>query len=249
MNGLILHAGARKATFDEVASTRTPVATETYQPVPHGELLELVKRELSLSSMNIVDEAYGLWRGGQRLFGVLQLENDAADYGLTIGIRNSHDKTMPASVALGSLVFVCDNMAFSGEVTMRRKHTVNIFRDLPGLVSQSVAALIEGKGRQAERIQAYKDMQLSDEQAHDFMIQGIRRRVMPVTKLAKWIQEWDRPKHDVFKERTLWSLFNGATEALKGSLAELPTRTKALHGLSDQFAGIEGVTVNAKALI
>ena len=62
------------------------------------------------------------------------------DYGLVIGLRNSHDKSFPASIALGSGVFVCDNLAFSAEVTIARRHTRFIERDLPRVVHTAVGA-------------------------------------------------------------------------------------------------------------
>ncbi|MBC2592752.1 hypothetical protein H5P28_00615 [Ruficoccus amylovorans] len=41
-----------------------------------------------------------------------------------------------------------------------------------------------------------------------------------------------------FRERTLWSLQNAFTEALKGNLNLLPTRTERLHRLLDAHAGV-----------
>jgi hypothetical protein len=38
------------------------------------------------------------------------------DFGLVAGVRNSHDKSFPASLVLGASMFVCDNLSFSGEV-------------------------------------------------------------------------------------------------------------------------------------
>lgn len=41
------------------------------------------------------------------------------------------------------------------------------------------------------------------------------------------------------RDRNVWSLFNSFTEALKeGSLAELPKRTEALHGLLEIHVGL-----------
>ena len=60
----------------------------------------------------VANEAHALWSDGLRYFGLLEVTNGAAhdDYGLVIGLRNSHDKSFPASIALGSGVFVCDNL-------------------------------------------------------------------------------------------------------------------------------------------
>ena len=51
--------------------------------------------------------------------------------------------------------------------------------------------------------------------------------------------ECHKETHDVFQQRNVWSLFNSFTEALKeGSLAELPRRSEALHGLLDSHVGL-----------
>ena len=40
-----------------------------------------------------------------------------------VGFRNSHDKSMVAGICAGARVFVCDNLAFSGDFSEKRKHT------------------------------------------------------------------------------------------------------------------------------
>ena len=53
------------------------------------------------------------------------------------------------------------------------------------------------------------------------------------------LREWREPRHQEFKGRDVWSLFNSFTEALKdGNLAELPKRTESLHGLLDVAVGL-----------
>ena len=44
---------------------------------------------------------------------------------LSVGIRNSIDKTLPLGFCAGNRVFVCDNLSFSAELLVNRKHTVN----------------------------------------------------------------------------------------------------------------------------
>src|SRR5437868_4477501 len=47
---------------------------------------------------------------------------------------------LPAA-AFGSRVFVCSNLAFIGDHVIKRKHTANSKRDLPGLVSEVIEHL------------------------------------------------------------------------------------------------------------
>jgi hypothetical protein len=70
-------------------------------------------------------------------------------------------------------VFVCDNLAFSAEIIIARKHTVFIERDLPQLVSAAMGRLGEVRQHQDERIALYKETTLSDTLAHDLMIRAV----------------------------------------------------------------------------
>jgi hypothetical protein len=243
MLDLCLHTGARRVARDDVAAAPTPDRTRSWVPVPHQRLLDLVRRTLEASGLSVVNEAHALWNDGARYFGLLEVVNGTthADYGLVVGLRNSHDKTFPAGLACGSGVFVCDNLAFSGEVKLARKHTRYIERDLPQLVARAVGRLGDLRRQQDQRLDAYRTHHITDESAHDLMVRAIDARVLPVTSLPKVVDEWREPSHEEFAADgpTVWRLFNGFTEALKGrNLAELPRRTQALHGLLDVACGI-----------
>ena len=140
---LILHCGGKHTSRDDLMAAPTPAATETWQPIPHIDLLNSVGETLERSGMTIVNEAHGLSKDGDRYFGMLQVMNgnNPEDYAMIVGVRNSHDKSFPAALALGAGVFVCDNLSFSGEVKLARRHTRNILRDLPGLVDRGVGLL------------------------------------------------------------------------------------------------------------
>jgi len=242
MKGLILHTGAHDATREQVAAVATPAAEGIWHPIPHLTIRDLVAEQVTANGLVVKEEAYGLWKDGLRAFGLLGLGNgdNHEDFRMVLGWRNSHDKSFPAAGALGSHVFVCDNLAFSGEVTFARKHTINVMRDLPGLVVEAVGRLLGARNLQEERIAAYKEYALTNERAHDIVIQSLDTRIIGATRIPQVLAQWRHPQHDDFTPRTVWSLFNAYTENLKGmSLFELPRRTTRLHGLMDQVVGIE----------
>lgn len=242
MNGLVLHAGANAATRDQVAAVATPEPVGIWHPIPHLTIRDLVAEQATKNGLVVKEEAYGLWKDGLRAFGLLGLGNGSGpkDFRMVLGWRNSHDKSFPAGGALGSHVFVCDNLAFSGEVTFARRHTVYVLRDLPGLVVEAVGRLLSARNLQEERIAAYKAFALTDAKAHDVVIQSLDTRIIGPVRIPQVLDQWRHPVHDDFKPRTVWSLFNAYTENLKGmSLFELPRRTTRLHGLMDQVVGIE----------
>jgi hypothetical protein len=240
MNGLMLHAGASAATLEQVAEVTTPAAEKGWQPIAHVDVINLVQSTLAQRNLTVVSQGFALWQNGMRMFGVLELRNGQtpSDYALTIGVRNSHDKSFAAGAALGSKVFVCDNMAFSGEITFARKHTLNIARDLPQLVSAAIGRLVDLRGWQDKRIAAYKQYEMTDALAHDIIVRSLDRKVIGPMKVLDVLKEYREPRHDDFKPRTAWSLFNAYTEISKGTIRQLSRRTSALHGLMDDVCGV-----------
>jgi Domain of unknown function (DUF932) len=240
---LFLHCGANHVTREQVAEIHTPLRTPSWVPIAHNRLLIGVQRSLERAGLHVVTEAHGLTRDGARYFGLLQVANGSTsdDFGLVVGVRNSHDKSFPAALVLGASVFVCDNLSFSGEVRLARKHTAYIERDLPRLVDRAVGMLGDLRRTQEQRFTAYQGHELSDGQAHDLVIQALDARVVPVTNLPAVLQQWREPNHPEFRDgRTAWRLFNAFTEVLKGRLDVLPARTQALHGLMDAACGLVG---------
>jgi hypothetical protein len=243
MLNLMLHCGARAASREQIEYSPTPERTQTWVPIPHARMLDLVERTVDGFGFQIQQQAHALWGEGKRYFGLMELTNGhaAEDYGLVIGLRNSHDKSFPAGIAIGNQVFCCDNLSFFGDVVLARKHTRFIERDLPGIVNEAVGRLNDLRVEQDQRVEAYKTKRLQDKTAHDIMVRAIDNRVMPVTALPTVLQEWKEPQHEEFRldGKTAWRLFNAFTEGLKGrSLTALPRRSQRLHGLLDRVCDL-----------
>lgn len=238
MLNLALHCGAQSVPAAEVLDCPTPASTKSWQPIPHGRLLDLVEDSLDCTGLRVVNQAHALSRDGNRYFGLLEVQNgkQSRDYGLVVGLRNSHDQTFPAGLVVGSGVFVCDNLSFSGEVNLSRRHTRFIQRDLPQLVQRAVGQLGNLRIQQDQRIEAYKNTTLEKRDAHHLLVEAMRMQVLPATRLPVAVQEYERPSHPEFRDTrpNCWRLFNAVTESIKGrSLDILPKRTQALHGLLD----------------
>ncbi len=227
MLNLCIHCGSQRVEREQIEHCPTPPRTQTWVPIPHHRLLGRVESSLLGAGLRVMNQAHALSADRMRYFGLLEVANGHAqdDYGLVLGLRNSHDKRFPASLAIGSGVFVCDNLAFSGEVTIARRHTVFIERDLPQLVNRAVGRLGEIRGLQDQRIATYKQAELQDAAVHDLIVRAVDARVLPVTRLPEVVREWRQPRHREFVDagRTAWRLFNAFTEALKGrNLEALP---------------------------
>jgi len=237
---LILHCGAHAVDRAVLENVPTPRATATWQPVAHIDLLTTVEDQLNGFGLQVVEEAHGLTHDGKRYFGLLQVANgrDTQEYALVLGLRNSHDKVLPAGLVAGSQVFVCDNLAFMGEIKVFRKHTRFCLRDLPGMISDALGGLRNLWRRQDDRILTFKAHELPDHDAHDLIIHALDAGVICGEKVPALLEQWRNPKHEEFQPRTLWSWFNATTEILKGNLPLLPRRTTALYQVCDEYVSL-----------
>ncbi len=237
---LMLHCGADAVERSVIDMTPTPDATDSWTPIPHRLLLDRVQRQITRGGLQVVQEAHGLTHDGNRYFGMLQVANgqNANDYGLVLGIRNSHDKSFPAAISLGAGVFVCDNLSFSGEIKLARRHTRFILRDLPQVISRAVGMLGTHREKQDLRIAAYKEHELDDINAHDVVINALDCGAVVSSKIQQVLKEYREPQHEEFRPRTAWSLFNAFTEVAKGNATQALKRTQSLHGLMDSVCQI-----------
>lgn len=216
---LVVHRGGWSATKADLAAVPVPEPTESYHPVPYGRFIEEVELHVPRFGLSVRSSQFALAREGGQMFGVLTCSNGIpdCDYALAIGVRNSYDRSLAVGLTLGSRVFCCDNLAFSGEVTMHRKHTVNVFRDLPDLIYRMLSQVSAMRGRTDGEIAAMKVRELPPAHAHHLMIEAIRANVLPASRLPKVIEAWEEPRHEEFTPRTAWSLFNAFTEVAKGT--------------------------------
>jgi hypothetical protein len=243
---LILHCGAAKVSLEEVTKVDTPKPKDRWHPISHRRLYDQVTSALGKLNMRVVHEAHALNRGGLRYFSLLQVANcqeASEDFAYVLGLRNSHDKTFPAGLVVGSGAFICDNLSFDGEIKIARKHTTHIERDLPILTGRAVGMLSEKWNNMAHRFDAYKQQELTDTQVHDLVIRGLDLGACTGQQIPHIIKEWRNPRHHEFVEcgKTAWRLFNSFTECMKGSgLFVMPKRTQSLHTLLDAECNILG---------
>lgn len=230
---LNLHSGGELVEYEALREMETPPATATHVPIEHHRLISLVRGTLAMFNHEIVEEHFALDHDGQRFFGLMELRSPYTGYTDTLGLRNSHDKSTPIGIAFGSKVFVCSNMAFIGEHVIRRRHTANAKRELPGLLMEIIEPLAIQRERQAKTFEHYRHAMLTDERADHVVLDLYRQGVINVQRIPEVLKEWDTPTFDEFDQRNAWRLFNATTFALNGRIAENPSATARLHQVID----------------
>ena len=229
---LMLHAGGEALDYAALRALPTPAPTDTHVPIPHHSVVDMVKYSLGFFGHELLEEHHATTPDGMNYFGVLSLRSPYGDYTDMVGLRNSHKKQFPIGIAIGSRVFVCDNLAFNADHLIKRKHTANAKRDLPGLVAEVIEPLHDARKSQALTFDRYKALPLPDELADQSIMQMYRQGVINVTRIAEVLKAYEEPPHD-WGDKTPWRLFNAATFALTGRVAENPAATRQLHDVID----------------
>ena len=236
MSNVVSHTpGDQLLSRGELALVPTPSATATHRPIPHIEIVQAIEESLAYRQLGIVSESFAVDKTGNKLFGVLNLTAQNDDVRFSLGLRNSHDKSMRIAMTAGGNVFICTNMAFVGDFTpLLFKHSKNF--NLKDAIAIGVDAVQRNFAPLTKQINAWKAEQISNDAARLIIYRAfIETAVELPHHLDRVVHEnYFEPKYPEFEQRTLWSLSNAFTSAFK-VLEPVPQMkaTAALAGFLD----------------
>ena len=195
-----------------------------HHPYPFSQYVDEVEGALDRVGFEIQAQEFEVSPDHQRFFGALEIaprhySAEDPEYSLLVGVRGSHDQSIPHGLVLGSRVMVCSNLAFSGNIgSLTTKQTTHISRRLPRLLNDTVARIPELAQAQAEKFDAYHNYEFNNPRAGDAaLVEIFRQGGLSAAQLGKAIREWDQPSYQEHAShgRSAWLLFNSVTEALK----------------------------------
>src|SRR3990167_7031283 len=100
MEGLMVHAGAKKFGRQDLLALPTPDPTDTHRPIAHSAIIQALIESLAYRNLEVVRDEYALTPDSMRMFGFLEINLEESGTRFALGVRNSHDK----SFALGITV-------------------------------------------------------------------------------------------------------------------------------------------------
>lgn len=203
----------------ELLQVPVPIATDTYSPVSHRNIIDAVGEQLYKRNMQIHGEKYNSSADGKKVIGYYDIIYDNnPEMGMRLAFRNSYDKSMSVAFVAGNVVWICENGAISGELQYVRKHTGSVVNELNVKIIDTINQLedhfikIKAHSQQMKQIELTK-VKAAEMYGRMFMIDDI---ITP-TQLNIVKRELDNSKFEEFKEETLWSAYNHVTYALKES--------------------------------
>jgi len=232
---LSAHTDTNVISRDTLRALPAVIGTDSFKPVAHIELVETLERQLNSRDIQIIREQYAMSKDGMRLFGTLDLTlNGVEGMAASLGMRTANNRTMALQMIAGMRVFVCDNMAFSGEtIILRRRHTSGL-----NLIDELVDAITEYEIHYRKLKAEIGDLQnyLLNDIAAKVMIHDIfAKQIMPVRFMPTVSSEYfaENQRHEEFAPRTAWSLLNAFTEVAKAM--PLTTRIDATQEIGAIF--------------
>lgn len=196
-----------------------PETTATYIPIPHYQLADLVLNtsQTVLTDYELVGENYGLARRGNQLFACLNFKAEHAEMAMSIAFRNSYDKSMSFGMAFGAQVYICENLALTGDIVVMKKHTKTIMETLEDTVIANIYRAKKNYQRVVMDSETLKGRNLDN--LHAFQLMGLMfgEEIISPRQLTTLKDEWLKPTHEAFRPRNTWSFLNATTEALKTS--------------------------------
>ena len=93
-------AGDRRLARQDLLGLPVPDITATHRPVAHHLIVQALIESLGFRRFSVLAEEYVVSKDANRMFGVLEINEESAGVRFAIACRNAHDK----SFALGLTV-------------------------------------------------------------------------------------------------------------------------------------------------
>jgi hypothetical protein len=203
-------------TREQLALVPTPLGTATHRPIPHAEVVNALIETLGLRKIGVTAEEYAVSRDGMNMFGVMEIDQGMQGARFALGIRNSNSKMFRLSVTVGYRVFVCSNLAFSGDFEpVLAKHTKNF--SIQNALSIGVDDMMRNFKPMVQAVERWRSSQLSDVSAKMIIYRAFVEAELEAPRhLDRKVHDlYFDPQHDEFRPRTMWSLSNAFTSAFK----------------------------------
>jgi|TARA_R100001530_G_scaffold30529_1_gene23984 hypothetical protein len=238
--GMMIHCGGKAVDYLDLLTYEPPKATKSYQPVGHYDLVTMACKIANdmLKDYRFDHAKYAVAKEGNRMFGMLTYRSNdidphevpttnnskykdrdrSADLGLNIAIRNSYDKSMSVGMVMGATVFVCDNLALTGEIVIMRKHTTNVWEDLKDSMITTIYKSQTNFPKIQEDANRMKNINITDDQAYEYMGLLYGHGLLRPRQLNHAISEWKEPSYTAFQDsKNVWTLYNSITDSLKST--------------------------------
>jgi hypothetical protein len=225
--------GSNRVTEAEVIQVPSVPFTKSFHPVHHRQVLDAIRSGVVATGLEIVKTEYVLANNGNRMFGIWDLSGGSDELCWSIGIRNSMDKSMALGVTAGTRVFVCENLAFSGDFVEFRKHTKGlVYDELEFIAYRAMKKMVSNLTKFQAWHEGLKSFPLTEQDAKLLLVEIMTDNIIPPSKFGRFNELYFGGVYDP----TLWGFHETVTDVLRdNNLLTLPKKNKMLNGVLDTY--------------
>ena len=233
-----------RVTESVVRAEPQPTFTESWHPFSHAIVLDAVAAACKKFNLTIKRKEYSI-RKNSKMFASWEVRSAAGilmtqekEFDLAIGIRNSIDKTHSVGLCAGERITVCDNLMFSGDFVIFRKHTGRLeIEEIVFYAEEALEALLPKMNEFHDWHEKLKAIKLTYDQASLLTVAAMKQDLIPSSKFPQF--------YDLFYAResryatTLHGWHGAATEIMReNSLLTIQWKNERLNKFIDYQAPV-----------
>ena len=242
---LMSDSGARRASEETVCSIDEPEFTKTWHPVSHSKVISSLENAVQKADIGIVKRQYSLGQKGLNMFGVWELDVQSNGVNWAMGIRNSLNKKFAVGVCAGSHVFVCDNLAFTGQFVEFKKHTSSLdMETLNALAGRAITGVTKKMKIFTDWHTKLKAFSLDSTEFKVLTFESMKRGVFAPSKFNQFLSCYDEENDQTEHSESLYAFHGAVTRLMReASLFQVQRNSDTLNNVIDDYMDLNSEKV------
>jgi hypothetical protein len=225
----------------KIKPVRPDNAGRRWRPIPHWDLVNVIKDEITMRRWRIKDERYSTARDGADLAGALLLTGvrgvrERSGITLAIGILHSNARRKSLQITVGAEVTCCNNGMCTGHIILKRMHDHTA--DIPWEVSIALDKYTAAAKKISPMVTWLRRYKLLPNEASEILMKAGRQRLVGWAAIGRVDAEYRNPTFKEHGKDTSWALLNAFTYAARGNIA--PTRQMEVYNAFQRLLPLAG---------
>lgn len=191
--------------------------TKTYTPITPNMIIEEVVKNCDKYGFKIKRTDTRTNKNGTQQFLNFTIDVGDPEFGFSVKVINSTNKTLSFRVACGANAFICSNGLTLGEYTLKKKHVSDVdFKMSEVIEAPFIDALVNV---QNARMQAQEYLiDITDEQKEEICFELMDMEIIGKRQYKKLLAEFAAPTFEYnTPKNTLQEVFNHATYIIQST--------------------------------
>jgi len=202
---------SKTQTEEYLRKTQLPLATESYTVIPHGVIIDTVRKALTEKGFVIKSELYKAEYQGNIALGFMEIENSAdPDMAMTFNWTNSYNKMVKFNCSIGG--FIYDNevpfICLDSQASWIRKHTGTALDETLQVIEQMALAAEDHFANIIAMKEKFKETPVNRKEYAKLMgLLYFDKMIISSEQINVIKREYEKPSFQYSDPDTLWGIY------------------------------------------